>query len=110
MAAMSSDWGSPSSGSSCGQTESRRQAHWFLVLRHRELAKEVTTKADCSPKFGLDVVWRFGITMFSLGIRALDRAAGVWWLSIKGKAMVWIHVREGFNFALMVGKEVTYLI
>ena len=32
------------------------------------------------------------------------------WLSIKGKAMVWIDVGEGIYFALVVGKEVADLI
>jgi hypothetical protein len=74
------------------------------------LAKEVTIKADCFPKFGLEVVWRFGITISSPDIRVLDGVAEVQWLSIKGKAMVWIDAGEGINFALVIGKEVADLI
>lgn len=54
--AMSSDQSSPSSGSSSGRTKSRQRERWILVFRYGELAKEVTAKSDCSPKFGLEVV------------------------------------------------------
>lgn len=63
--AMSSDRSNPSSDPSYGWTELRRRALWVLVFRNGDLAKEVTVKADCFPNFGLEVVWRFGITIFS---------------------------------------------
>lgn len=79
---------------------------WILVLRHRELAKEVNAKADCSFNFGLEIGWLFRITLSLPEIRVLDGAVGVQWLSIKGKVMVWIDIGEGVSFALVVWKKV----